>query len=753
MATRIRAPLVVLALVAPTGAVGADEQAVAELVSSAPWAAVSVIAGTIVVVLQTALIVGLLVHRAHRRRVQLALAERLRFETLLSGLSATFVSLPVGDVGAAIENGLQRIVNDLDIDRAVLAELGSRRELARVTYGWTRTGIAPPPMAVNLNEFPWMGARLGRGEIVQFSSVGELPEEAATDRHNVTALGVRSLVAVPLVVGGVIVGTLACSSLRAEHAWPDELVQRLRLVAEVFANALARRRAESRIRESEVRFRLMADGAPWMVWMSDPDARRTYFNGGWLDVTGRRLEDEVGEGWTAGVHPEDRQACLATVRQAIVTRRPFTLDYRLQRWDGEYRWILDHGVPRLGTDGAVVGYIGSATDVTELKTAQQVLVESHALRSAVFGSLHGHVAALDRRGVILAVNESWLRFAAENGATPALVSVGAHYLEVCQRAAAMGDADARHAVAAITAVLEGASEHGQLEYLCHTANGARWFEMSVQPLRRTEGGAVVTHVDVTRRRHAEDLASRQREELERTLRATTLGQLATSLAHEVNQPLAAIVANAQATLHVLDASLRPNLREAGDVRETLEDIAADAKRASEIIHRLRGVLRKEHTTSSVLGVNELVENVVSLLWPDLGRKGITVVRDYDPHVPPVSGDPVQLQEVLLSLLVNASEAIGAAGDGPRDITVGTAVREAGLVEISIGDTGIGVEESAMARIFEHFVSTKQDALGTGLSTSRWIIQAHGGRIWATRRGGRGLTVHVALPVAHRTFVR
>ena len=130
-----------------------------------------------------------------------------------------------------------------------------------------------------------------------------------------------------------------------------------------------------------------------------------------------------------------------------------------------------------------------------------------------------------------------------------------------------------------------------------------------------------------------------------------------------------------------------------------------------------------------------------------------MVRDYDAGVPPVPGDPVQLQQVLLSLLLNASEAITAAGDGPRDITIGTATREAGLVEISIGDSGIGVQEAEMARMFEHWVSTKQDGLGTGLAISRSIIQAHGGRIWATRGSDRGLTVHVALPASHKTFVR
>ena len=345
-----QAAALVLLLLLGGGPVEADEPRPAWGPLSAPWPTAYLVVGAIVLVLQSALIVGLLVHRAQRRRTQHALAEQLRFETLLSGLSATFVTVPVGDVGPAIESGLQRIVTELDIDRAVLAELGPRRELARVTYGWTRTGISPMPMSVNVSDFPWMSARLGQGHVVHFGSASDLPEDAITDRRSVAALGVRSLVAVPLVVGGVVVGSLACSSLRAERAWPEELVQRLRLIAEVFANALARRRAEGRIRESEERFRLMADGAPWMVWMSDPDARRTYFNSGWLDVTGRRLEDEVGEGWTAGVHPEDREGCLAMMRDAVGARRPFTLDYRLQRWDGEYRSILDHGLPRVGTE-------------------------------------------------------------------------------------------------------------------------------------------------------------------------------------------------------------------------------------------------------------------------------------------------------------------------------------------------------------------------------------------------------------------
>jgi len=683
-------------------------------------------------------VAGLLVSRRHRRRAQRALDERLRFETLLSELSAAFVTRPAGEMDAAMETWLGRIVIALDLDRAMLGEVRDARAL--VTHAWTREGIAPLAASVDLGRFPWIRSRLGQGEVVRFSRPAALPEEAATDRQSLGALGIRSLAALPLVVGGDVVGSLAFSTLRAERPWPDDLVQRLRLLAEVFANALARRQAERALRESEERFQLMAESSPWMVWMSDGAGRRTYFNRSWLNVTGRGLADEMGAGWAAGVHPADRDACLEAVQKAIAAGGPFMADYRLRRRDGEYRWILDQGLPRVGDGGRVVGYIGSAHDVTELKLAQHALLESTALRSAIFGSLYGHVAALDRDGFIIAVNESWTRFALDNGADPARVAVGANYLDACRQASGMGDADARRALGAITSVLAGSHDRARIEYACRVPAGARWFELAVEPLRRPEGGAIVAHVDVTRRRQAEDEAHRQREELAHALRVTTLGELAASLAHEIKQPLTAILLNAQATVRLLDAG-----EPAGEgVRETLADVAADAQRASEIIRRLRAMFRKEHMAARALSVNELTEDVVGLLQYDLRRKGITMLRTYAPAVPPVPGDPIQIQQVVLNLLVNAGEAIAAAGDGPREIAIATA-RGPGVVEIAIGDTGVGVKEAELERIFERFVSTKPDGLGMGLAISRSIVEAHGGRIWATSKAERGLTVHVELP--------
>src|SRR4029453_4157270 len=158
------------------------------------------------------------------------------------------------------------------------------------------------------------------------------------------------------------------------------------------------------------------------------------------------------------------------------------------------------------------------------------------LRSAIFGALHGQVAALDKRGRIIAVNQAWGRFAAENGGAPVRVSIGINYLDVCRQAADAGDPDAHRILEAVRNVLAGAGPL-QLEYASRTPGGNRWFEVTIEPLRRPEGGALVTHVDVTRRHQAEEEAEHQREELAHVLRVTTLGELAASLAHEINQPL------------------------------------------------------------------------------------------------------------------------------------------------------------------------------------------------------------------------
>jgi PAS domain S-box-containing protein len=651
-----------------------------------------------------------------------------------------FAAGPATEVDQQIDTGLRRIVEDLGADRATLGALSTSSDLVLATHSWTREGVMPLARAIRGVAVPWIVSQLRQGKVVALGRLADLPPEAAADRECLTRLGTRSAVIVPLVVGGSVTGSLAVGMLREERPWPGELIPRLQLLAAVFAGALARQHAERAVRESEERFRRMADSAPMMVWLSDSDGQRTYVNQRWLDFTGRSLDRELGESWMEPVHPDDQSDLTRTLAGALATERPFTMEYRLRRRDGEYRWVLDHGLPRRSDDGARLGYVGSVVDVTQLRVAQRALLETDLLRSAIFGALYGHVAALDKSGRIIAVNRAWGRFALENGGNPVRVSVGINYLDVCRSAANAGDHEAGRIMDALRKVLAGGTPL-QLEYTCHTPGGERWFEMTAEPLRRPEGGALVTHVDVTRRHQAEGEAERQREELAHVLRITTLGELAASLAHEINQPLAAIVANAQATRRLLDAgrASRPG------VVEALSDIVADAKRASQVIRRLRALFRREHVDRHPVDVNELIQEVVRLLRHDTERQRISVHCALLLGLPKVPGDPVQIQQVLLNLLLNAREAIAAGGSGPREIRIETREHTPGGIAVVIRDTGIGASEAELERMFEHFVSTKPDGLGMGLAISRSIIQAHGGRIWAAVNPDRGLSLHVELP--------
>ncbi len=246
---------------------------------------------------------------------------------------------------------------------------------------------------------------------------------------------------------------------------------------------------------------------------------------------------------------------------------------------------------------------------------------------------------------------------------------------------------------------------------------------------------------VQEQRRAEDEARREREELAHVLRIATLGELTASLAHEINQPLTAIVANAQAARRMLgSAPMEP-----APVQEALTDIAEDADRASQVIQRLRALFRKEHENRVAVDANALIDDMIALLRGDIEQRRIAVRFARGEALPAILGDAVQLQQVVLNLVVNACEAIDATEVGPRTILIETTGVDGNLA-IAVRDTGIGVKESELERIFEHFVSSKPRGLGMGLAISRSIIQAHGGRIWATANADMGLTMHVDLPV-------
>jgi PAS domain S-box-containing protein len=201
--------------------------------------------------------------------------------------------------------------------------------------------------------------------------VDEIPD--AIERESVRRNGTVSRVALPLSVDGRIAGAIFFASAHDERQWPQQTLDRLRLVAQVFSGALARKHADLALRSSEERFRRLADDAPVMIWVSGMDKACTWFNRRWLDFVGHAMEQEIGSGWAEGVHPDDLNSCLATYTTAFDARQSFSMEYRLRRHDGEWRWVLDDGRPTYAADGVFTGYIGSCVDVTDEKESKCAL--------------------------------------------------------------------------------------------------------------------------------------------------------------------------------------------------------------------------------------------------------------------------------------------------------------------------------------------------------------------------------------------
>ena len=254
------------------------------------------------------------------------------------------------------------------------------------------------------------------------------------------------------------------------------------------------------------------------------------------------------------------------------------------------------------------------------------------------------------------------------------------------------------------------------------------------PLERPEGGAVITHRDVSDRKRGEHEAQQQRQGLAHAARVLAVGELAGSLAHELNQPLTAMVTNAQAAQRLI----RQPAPALGELQEILMDIVQDGKRGADVIRGVRGLLRRADSDQAAVDVNTLVREVAGLLRSDAILKGISVRFEMSPDLPPVLGERVQLQPVILNLFMNAFEAMGGAPDGPRELVARTR-RGPASVEFLVSDTGPGLSEETVDRMFE--------GLGPGLSISRTIVGAHSGQIRAIRHVDRGSTISVTLPVS------
>jgi PAS domain S-box-containing protein len=443
------------------------------------------------------------------------------------------------------------------------------------------------------------------------------------------------------------------------------------------------------------------------------------------------LEQELGDGWAEGVHHEDFDRCFEVYVNSFDARQPFTMEYRLRRSDGEYRWVLDSGMPRFASDGTFLGYVGSCIDITERKQAQE------RFRLVVEASPNG-IVLVNAQGRIVLVNacaEKVFGYGREE-----LIGQDVELL-VPERFRGEHPAHRADFHAAPAAQVMGAGR----ELFARRKDGTEFpVEIGISPIQSPEGTLVLSViVDITERKQAEAEARQHRAELAHFSRVAIMGEMAGSLAHELNQPLGAIVTNAGAGLRFLERDSLSGEK----LRELLQDIAADGRRAGDVIRTIKGMARKEEGPRQLLDLNDVIAEVLRLTRSDALAHDCTVLPWLHPALPKVEANLVQLQAVFLNLILNAFEALKEVPRVRRRVIIRTERDGDGAVRASVRDFGTGLPTDMPERVFDRFFSTKREGMGIGLFIARAIVVGHSGTLYAENAEGGGAQFWLRLPAS------
>jgi len=585
-----------------------------------------------------------------------------------------------------------------------------------------------------------------------------------------------------------LVAFLCLAAFLSRAAFPGALLEPLNLVALLgfLTTSFVVTRLVSRWRTSfrelqalQDRMGLVIDSIPAWASVIRPDGAVEFVNRWGLEYTGLRFEDTLGSGWKIAVHPDDQAAFASARRKALATGEPFEIESRFRRADGVYRWFLTRVAPLRDEGGGIVRWYGVSADIEDRKVADALLAGEKLLLEMITRG--------DRLALIL---DALCRLAEErcSGALCSILLVGPDGTSLRHGAAPSLPGAYVKAIDGVT-IGPSAGSCGTAAYraqpvvVSDIATDPLWADYRAlalshslracwsTPMCSSEGRVLgtlavyyreprrptpherdiverITHLAAVtvERKQAEEALHQTQIELARVTRVTTLGELTASIAHEVNQPLAAIVADASACLQWLAAD-RPDL---DSVREALAAMVKDGERAADVIGRIRALLSRSRVAPEPCDLAGIVHEVLLLVAPEMGRHGIVLQTALAPELPRVLGDRIQLQQVLLNLLMNAAEAMRETPPERRRVVVRSTVecRDDGTwAVLAVEDAGVGFREQDEARLFEAFYTTKPSGLGMGLSISRSIIERHGGRLWATPNPDHGATFHFALPEA------
>ncbi|HUR36236.1 MAG TPA: PAS domain S-box protein [Terriglobales bacterium] len=480
-----------------------------------------------------------------------------------------------------------------------------------------------------------------------------------------------------------------------------------------------RKLAETALRESEQRFRVITDASPIMVWMAGTDKLCFYFNKGWLDFVGQTLEHEAGNGWTENVHPDDFERCLQIYVTSFDARQPFEMEYRLKHHSGQYRWIVDHGVPRYSAEGAFEGYVGGCLDIHEQREAAEL---RHRL-AAIVESSEDAIISMDLSGIVT----SWNRGAETIFGYTAEEMMGQPILKIIPPELHADEGR-------IWRAINRGESIQPFEIIRVTKDGRRMdVSLTVSPVR-DHGGRIIGAAKIVR-----DISEKKNAEraLRTTERLAAVGRLAATVAHEINNPLEAVT-------NLVYLAKGGTVR--ADIREFLTHAEEELERIAQLTKQTLGFYRETKGVASIR-MGDVLGSFISVFAPRAKNKDITLQTEVRADVV-IEAVPGEIRQLIGNLVANSIDAVAPGGRVTIRVSAARRGGEPG-VRLTVADDGHGIPDNVRSHLFQPFFTTKRDVgTGLGLWVCKSIVEKHQGLIrlrTSTTFGRSGTVFSIVLP--------
>ncbi len=717
------------------------------------------------------------------------LEQQLAVQARIARLAHTLLSLPAEDLDQGIREQLAVAAEVAGVERTHLIVVNPLSGRVAAAYEWW-AGSGPvcgsPAEVDALGHYPWARERIARGEVVQITRADALPSEACDERRHIDSRGMRSVLVIPVRSGKRVVGGHVYASMGRERSWSDPEIANLRVVTEIFTSAMHRRHTELALRESEQRFRAIAEHATELVAEFDREGRFHYASPSFASRLGHDPAELIGRNGSLLVHPDDREASARSLRAAFETGAESSDVHRVLHRDGSWRWFESTGRAYRTANGSP-RFVSIARDVTERKAMEQALlryfemeqrvaalsrhflaVSAQELDSAIRGALAeaGALGAADR--VILytaSIASDGRMHSFHEWCAPGIASRGGGRRPWAEARLARGEV--LHLASIDDLPAEARSEReswlrsgiqsalvipvrleGELVGLIgferqHSAE--RWSEQEIGLLGLV--GEILT--SASRRCQVEEALRESEARLLHAQKLEAVGRLAGGIAHDFNNLLSVILGFSRPLLR--------ELPEGDPVREDVREIDAAAERGAALTRQLLSFGRRQETPRRAVDLNAVLRGIQPLLARLLGDD-VELVQDLAADLTPVSGDTQQFEQAVINLAVNARDAMPDGGcfrleTRNHELSDEAARRHrlspGSYVRLAVGDTGLGMDEETRARIFEPFFTTKAPGKGTGLGLSivYSVVEQAGGSIAVDAAPGKGSSFEILLPAA------